>query len=326
MTRWIACGLSATGMAAAADPVPVSVYPPVPAVEAPAPPPTPAPTSNLPGTVVPMPTSATPVSTGTGAADVTRPLSTVLEAPAQGVPTLVPPATVIAGPTTCVGGYGIPVEESRWGIPKLGRLTGAMPCLDRLCNYFAWSPGPRVVPVLTPTPYHPPLRHYLPAATCSAPTAVVAGPAPIFGARLFGLHGSGSAQSCRPGGRRCDPCHENVIDKAIGKLTPRQFGNRADCHTYAGAPVSACAGGNCGPGAVTVPAGGPVAPAVGGIYPGVTGGYRFASPVFVPPAPMVTASAARVVAPAVAAPGTALPAAAPAPPGSATAAPISEKK
>jgi hypothetical protein len=358
MRRWIACGVAVgwAAVAAAADPQPVSVYPPVPdatppaklqpAAARPAPPTLPQtvvakpqPAARLAGTVVPVqatqpaPTAAAPARPAV-AADVTKPLSSVLEtippaappttaSPLPTVPTMQMPAAypaprlVYNGAPNCA-----PCAEcepgSRWGwrLPSLTRGNCPTPCLDRLCAWFAWQPGPRVIPACTPTPYQPPLRHYFPATpglnltTSSAPlvggSSVGAGGgrfADLFGPRMAG--GCNTGTGCGRGGR-CDPCHENAVERVCGHLTPRQFGKRSYRAHFRcpSGPFSDCAQGNCGPdaGAVAaVPAGvsGPVslepAAAVGAvpagvIYPGVGGGYRFASPVYVPPARGVVAS------------------------------------
>lgn len=368
----IACGVAAgwAAVVAAADPQPVSVYPPVPDAVPPAPaklqpavpgttPPTlpqttvaarPVPAARLAGTVVPAqatqpmpaPAAARPAATP----DVTKPLSSVLESippapPAvpQAVPVMtLPPAhpaprLVYSGDAGCAPcGDGQPGSGWGWRLPSLTGGSRPTPCLDKLCAWFAWKPGPRVIPVCTPTPYHPPLRHYIQPGhapnlhTSSAPLVggSSVGPAggrlaDFFGPRMAGGCNAGtggcadgnSGTGCGRGGR-CDPCHENVFERACAKVTPRQFGERSYKWHFRcpPGPFSDCAQGNCGPeatGAVAaVPAGvaGPAvldpAPAVGAvpaggvIYPGVGGGYRFASPVFVPPARPVVASSGGV--------------------------------
>ncbi len=310
MKRWIAGGLlGVAGLAVASDPVPLSVYPPVPQ-------------ATLPGTLVPTPTrpvvQAVP-ATPAPATDVTKPLSSVLDAPAA-APAM-PAYPYIGMPTLGT----VPAEScapcdaaSGWRIPRL--KLGPTPCLDRLCNWFAWQSGPRVMPALTPTPYMPPLRHYFPAGrqpTCGSPVAD-AGSAPFFGSRLAlwsrgcSTGNCGAAGGCKDG--RCDGCYESVAEKALGCVTPRQFGRlQPQCWVSPRAPgVSGCAAGDCGghAGAVGPIAGAPgvVAPAGGVVYPGVGGGYRFASPVYVPPAPPITASVGGVVAAgAVATPGVLMP-------------------
>ena len=289
MKRWIACGVGAgwVSVAVAAQPVPVSVYPPVPAAPATAMPS--ARVSTLPGTVVPAPTR--PVG-ATGPLDVTKPLSSVLETipPLPTTPTVPAPAYATGLPAGDCGPAGESCGTPLWGGSRFGRLSGPTPCLDKLRAYFAWQPGCRVGAVCTPTPYQPPLRHYFPVspaphAASTGSAAPAAGCSSFFGPRLLGF-----ARGAGCGGRRCDPCHENVLEKACAAVTPRQFNGGPRSRGCPDAAVSACAGSSCGPTSGGSGALNWAAPAVGGIYPGVGGGYRFASPVFVPPAPAVTAS------------------------------------
>ena len=279
MRTWIAGGVVAGWVAGAtgADPVPVSVYPPLPSAA-------------LPGTVVPAPTY--PVAQQ--APDVTRPLSSVLDAAPPAMPAY-PGYTTMPTPAYMPAQACGPCDTG--GFPRSFARGGWK--LDKVCNWFAWKQGPRVVPAFTPTPYQPPLRQYLPAP--KAATGAIApesgnypGPAPLFGQRMLGRTPAAAADCNSCGKTRCDGCTETLCDKALGCVTPRQFGRLLpQCWVSPRAPgVSACAQGDCHGGGGHA---GVVAPSGGVVYPGVGGGYRFASSVYVPPAPPINASMGGVV-------------------------------
>lgn len=83
-----------------------------------------------------------------GATDVAQPL------PAA-VSTALPPAgaTDPALPVAVDCGPGCPGEDCA----SCGRT-----CLQKVCDWFCYRPGPRGLPLCTPVPYQAPLRHYFP--------------------------------------------------------------------------------------------------------------------------------------------------------------------
>lgn len=97
---------------------------------------------------------ATPAATfrTVAATDVTQPLpaavSTALPPPGMGYP-------LSHGPMACAG-EGCP--GGTCGTYE----TDSRTCLEKLTDWFCFRPGPRVLPLCTPVPYHAPLRHYFP--------------------------------------------------------------------------------------------------------------------------------------------------------------------
>ena len=162
----------------------------------------PLPVSVYPGTTVPMsaPQVATPVAptppvatpapaampaasppTQPGHAGPLQPLASLLAMPLPTAPTVAAGACASGTcPTaSCGPACGTPLfpTTARDGTGK------SRPCLDRTVNWLTWHPGPSILPVLTPTPYHAPLRAYFACtplknpgypAACSATGAAAA--------------------------------------------------------------------------------------------------------------------------------------------------------
>ena len=83
------------------------------------------------------------------ATDVTQPL------PAAVATALPPPGAEYSVPHGTPGCVGT-------GCPSGECVGDGRTCLERLTDWFCFRPGPRVLPVCTPTPYSAPLRHYFP--------------------------------------------------------------------------------------------------------------------------------------------------------------------
>lgn len=165
-----------------AAPLPVSVYPgttvPLTATQDATntpPPATPAPAA------MPTPPAAPAHS---GHAGPLQPLASLLAMPLPTAPTVAAGACASgACPTaSCGPACGAPLfpTTARDGTGK------SRPCLDRVVKWLTWHPGPSILPVLTPTPYHAPLRAYFTCtplknpgypAACSAAAATGAAPA-----------------------------------------------------------------------------------------------------------------------------------------------------
>jgi hypothetical protein len=85
------------------------------------------------------------------ATDVTRPLPAAVSA-------ALPPPTAIA--PEVVAGHPAPYVPTE--CPGGGCARDARTCREKLIGWLTYRPGPRVLPLLTPVPYQPPLRHYFP--------------------------------------------------------------------------------------------------------------------------------------------------------------------
>lgn len=83
-----------------------------------------------------------------GATDMTQPL---------------PAAVSTAQPPAGAADPALPVAaDCGPGCPGEGCASGGRPCLQQLCDWLCYRPGPRVLPLCTPVPYYAPLRHYFP--------------------------------------------------------------------------------------------------------------------------------------------------------------------
>ncbi len=156
----------------AQTPTPVSVYPGTSVRTRPAgdaTPPTvlaPAGSTAAPAPLAaPMPSgrpATTPVVTqqpvAPGHFDALQPLGGLLAMPLPTSPT-VPAGQCASGAcgAPCPPACGAPLYStaSRDGAGK------PRPCFDRVVNWLTWHPGPSLLPVLTPNPYHAPLRAYI---------------------------------------------------------------------------------------------------------------------------------------------------------------------
>ena len=182
----------------AQSPAPVSVYPGTsvrtrPAGEATpatllAPAESPSPASAVYATMPSTRTPATLVATQPQAAparfDALQPLGGLLSMPLPTSPT-VSAGMCASGAcgTTCPPACGTPL------FPTTARdgVGNPRPCFDRVLNWLTWHPGPSILPVLTPTPYHAPIRAYvgcLPEKNPGYPTAAPCATGHASGQRL----------------------------------------------------------------------------------------------------------------------------------------------
>jgi hypothetical protein len=143
------------------------------------------------------------------------------------VPQAGPPAAACAANPAGYGvGYGGDAPCGTPLFPGVGPKPGDRTCLNRFLDFVCYKPGPSVLPILTPTPFHAPLRTYFPcrpdancAPACAPPVGQVT-PAPNVGFRLVNMPESG----CRkpPVSSECRPeCREPILK---GACSPR-FGN-----------------------------------------------------------------------------------------------------
>lgn len=125
------------------------------------------------------------------------------------------PAASIGGSVPC----GTPL------FPGVGPKPGDRTCLNRFLDYLCYKPGPAVLPVLTPTPFHAPLRTYFlckPDVNCTTPCApevLPVRPAPSVGFRLVNMPES----ACRQPQASAE-CRDAVLPKLRAACSPH-FGN-----------------------------------------------------------------------------------------------------
>lgn len=162
------------------------------------------------GPASPMPAPAAPVHSAATA----QPWPTAPTVPQPGNPA----AACAMYPAT---GYSVGFGEAPCGtplFPGVGPKPGDRTCLNRFLDFVCYKPGPSVLPVLTPQPFHAPLRTYFPCkpdANCAPPCAPEVGkvrPAPNVGFRLVNMPES----ECRKPllSDRRDECRKPLLQRA----------------------------------------------------------------------------------------------------------------
>lgn len=214
MKRAMILGFSVAFGASAWAQSPVSVYPgttvrtrptedATPATRlAPAESPSPASAvyATMPGTRTPATLVAAQPSVAPARFDALQPLGGLLSMPLPTSPTV--SAGVCASGacgTTCPPACGTPL------FPTTARdgAGNPRPCFERVLNWLTWHPGPSLLPVLTPTPYHAPLRAYIacvPEKNPRYPAAAPCATGHASGQRL----GSAFLSASQPA--QTDPC------------------------------------------------------------------------------------------------------------------------
>jgi hypothetical protein len=107
--------------------------------------------------------------------------------------------------------------------PGVGPKPGDRTCLNKFLDFVCYKPGPSVLPVLTPTPFHAPLRTYFPCkpdANCAppcAPEVEKVRPAPNNGFRLVNMPESECRKPLLSDFRK-DECRKPLLQ---GACSPR---------------------------------------------------------------------------------------------------------
>ena len=191
-------------------------------------------------------TATTPVVTqhpvGPGQFDALQPLGGLLSMPLPTSPT-VPAGMCASGAcgTPCPPACGAPlfttVSRDAAGKPRPG--------FDRVMNWLTWHPGPSVLPVLTPVPYHAPIRAYVacvpeknpgyPAA--AAPCATSHAPGLRLGSAFLAASQPAATGTCANGS-----CKTRIFN-GFGLFAP------SSCDAPASSPV----GYGCAPVAIPLP-------------------------------------------------------------------------
>ena len=144
-----------------------------------------------------------------GCGTVTGSLAHVLATSLPTTPTVPPPSAC----APCPPGYETPCGTPLF--PNVGKRCGDRTCLSRLKDWLCFQPGPRVLPILTPTPYHAPIRAYFPCKPDARPAACAPACPPSYpAAPLLGFRLVNAGGGC---GRMAGDCPRPLFGNLFGR-------------------------------------------------------------------------------------------------------------